>query len=73
MKLILFQMSDAIKRVIKTFFSSDLDVMSDEVREILSNPEDAKIYRDAVNQIEKGKEKEVTITLSNKNQLTLVQ
>ncbi len=72
MKLVLYQIKDAIINVMRTFFTSDLDVMSDEVREILSNPEDAKLYREAVNKIEKG-QNEVTIELSNKNKLTLVQ
>jgi hypothetical protein len=73
MSIILYQISNAIKSVINTFLSSDLDVMSDEVREILSNPADAKIYKEAVEKIEKGEEKEVTIQLSNKSKLTLIQ
>ncbi len=72
MKLVLSQITGALKTVLRSFFASDLDVMSDEVREILSNPDDAKKYMDAVNQIENG-QNEVTITLSNNKQLTLIQ
>lgn len=70
--MILLQIRDAMRRVMDTFLSSDLDVMSSEVRDILSNPEDAKKYKEAVTKIEKG-EKEVTIELSNNSKLTLIQ
>lgn len=73
MLLIFYQISDALKNVIKTFFSSDLDIMSDEVRQILSNPEDAKKYKNAVKEIEKNNLPSITITLSDKSELTLVQ
>ncbi len=72
MKLVLYQISDTIKTVLRSLFYSDLDVMSDEVREILANADDAKKYMEAVNKIEKG-ENEVKITLSNHKQLTLIQ
>jgi hypothetical protein len=67
----LFLFSDAFKAAFKTFFTSDLDVMSEEVRKILSNPEDAKKYKNAIGEIEKGKS-EVTIELSDSTTLTLV-
>ncbi len=70
--MILSEFRNAVKNVLRTFFASDLDVMSDEVREILSNPEDAQKYKDAVRQIESG-ETEVTIKLSGNRELTLVQ
>lgn len=73
MELILETITHAVRNVIRTFFASDLDVMSDEVRQILSNPDDAKKYRQAIDDIRTGKEKEVTIQLSNKRSLTLVQ
>ena len=73
MHLILLQIKDAIKSVIRTLFVPDMDVMSDEVRQILANPEDAKKYKEAINDLAKGEKKEVTIELSNKTQLTLIQ
>ena len=73
MRLILYQISDAIKNVIKTFFASDLEVMSDEVRQILSNREDAEKYKDAVKKIEEDKLPSITITLSDERELTLIQ
>ncbi len=72
MKMILYDISDAIKNVIKTFFASDSELMSDEVRQILSNPEDAKKYKDAIKKIGEGTEQSITITLSDNRELTLV-
>ena len=61
----------------KTIFESlsprDMEVMSEEVKQILSNPEDARKFKEAVRKIEEHKEKEVTIELSNHTKLTLVQ
>lgn len=73
MRILLTQISEAIRNVVKVLFASDIDVMSDEVRQILSNPEDAKKYKDAVRQIEEDTTHSVTITLSNNKQLTLIQ
>ena len=72
MKIIFSQISGAIRNVIRIFFTTDLDVMSDEVRQILANPEDAKKYREAIKKIETGTESEVKIELSDKSELTLV-
>ena len=73
MKLVLYQISDVWRNVIKTFFSSDLELMSDEVKQILSNPEDAEKYRNALKEIKEDSSKEVTIELSNHDHLTLIQ
>lgn len=73
MKVIIFEIKDAVRNMLKSFFSSDLDVMSDEVRTILSNPVDAQKYKDAVKDIEEGRKTSVTIELSNKREITLVQ
>ena len=53
--------------VLDLLFGDDLNVMSREVREILSNPEDAKLYKEACDA-----PKPVTITFSNGRTLTLV-
>jgi len=65
-------MLDSLIASIKLFFSDDLDVMSTEVREILANPRDAQKYISAINRIKNG-EQEVTITLSNQKEFTLIQ
>lgn len=61
-------MLEAFRRL----FDNDMDVMSREMKYILSNPEDAKVYRDAVQEIRKGAKKK-TIKLSNNKELTLIQ
>jgi hypothetical protein len=55
----------------KHVFSSDNGLMSEEVKEILSNPEDTEKYRKALKEVEET-QKSVTITLSNNKTLTLV-
>ena len=57
----------------QALFPSDLAVMSDEVKEILSNPDDAQKYQEAVREINTGEKKEVTIELSGQRRLTLTQ
>jgi len=69
MKVVLTQISGALRSVINSFFSNDLDVMSEEVRQILSNKDDAEKYKEAVKKIESG-EQTITITLSNNKELS---
>ncbi len=64
------QITNAVGNVIGSFFHSDLDVMSTEARKILSNPEDKEKYIQAIKTLQT--EKEATITLSNKETITLV-
>jgi len=66
------QIKNAVGNVIETYFSSDLDVMSQEAKRILSNPEDKKKYMDAVEKLKNPEQKEVTITLSNHEEITLI-
>lgn len=73
MSQVILQIRDAIVSTLRSFFSSDLDVMSDEVKQILANPQDAAKYMEAVEQMKDGKQKEVTIELSNHRTLTLIQ
>ncbi|WP_346236908.1 hypothetical protein ABDK00_013295 [Niabella insulamsoli] len=53
-------------------FSSHSEIMSDEVKKILSNPKDKEEYYEALQQLEKKEKEEVTIKLSDGNSLTLV-
>jgi hypothetical protein len=46
--------------------------MSKEVREILSNPDDAEIYKNGLDRIENG-EDNVTLTFSTGKTITLIQ
>jgi len=62
----------AFKYIINVIFTDDLAVMSNEVRKILSNPVDAQKYINAIARIQAG-EPAVTITLSNNEELTLIQ
>lgn len=69
---VLKQIQRALNRVIEIYFNSDLDVMSSEAKEILSNPEDRRKYIEAVDRLKKNHGLEETITLSNKREITLV-
>lgn len=63
-----------LKEVIKVFnsyFVTNTDVMSPDVKEIMANPEDRKKYFDAINALKSGKEEEVKIELSTKRKMTL--
>jgi hypothetical protein len=47
--------------------------MSKEVKKILSNPDDAKKYRESLDILQIENKKEVTIEFSNNRKLTIVQ
>jgi len=72
---IIKEISISMKSVLDTFFGSDTDVMSDRVREIMSNPDDKKNYLEALSKLKKleedGKQGKETITLSNNQKLEL--
>jgi hypothetical protein len=61
--------------VLDTFFGSDTDLMSQRVKQIMSNPKDRELYFKALGEIKKleqeGKQGTKTITLSNDDELTL--
>lgn len=65
----------SMRSVLDTFFGSDTDVMSDHVKEIMSNPNDRKSYLDALKRLkeleENGQQGKETITLSNNQKLVL--
>lgn len=63
----------AIMRVVKAAFGADVDIMSDELEEILSNAEDKEKIINAINEIKKTDKEEITITLHNKEELTLIR
>jgi hypothetical protein len=73
MYLFLSQISEALKHVLKTMFVSDNDVMSEEVRQILSNPDDARKYKAAINKMEKENLTSIRVELSGNRELTLMQ
>lgn len=68
---VLYAAVSAMGRLLKTAFSTDEDVMSDDIRQIMSHPDDRKKFMEAINKLQN--QKEVTIELSNKETLTLVQ
>ena len=70
---VLTNITEAVRHLMQALFPSDLAVMSDEVKEILSNPDDAQKYQEAVREINTGEKKEVTIELSGQRRLTLTQ
>ena len=63
--------TQALGNVLRASFDSDMDLMSDDVKRIISNEEDRKIYRDAIEKLKMTGGSE-TITLSNKETMTLV-
>ena len=68
---ILHEIYHAVKDVINTYLPSESDLISTEVKEILSDPDDKKSYLNAIDKMKKGS-KEETITLHNGKKLTLV-
>lgn len=72
---IIKEITISMRNVLVTFFGSDTDVMSDRVKEIISNPKDKKNYLEALSRLkelkkrgEQGREK---IILSNKDEFEL--
>ncbi|RFZ92617.1 hypothetical protein D0C36_14470 [Mucilaginibacter conchicola] len=61
-----------IRNVLGSYFSSDMDVMSDEAKKIFSNPDDRKKYIEAVEKLKGTTSKEETIILSTQEKITLV-
>lgn len=61
----------ALNSMLESYFSSDMDIMSTEAKEIFSNPEDKKKYLDAVQKLRETSHEE-KIILSNKEEITLV-
>lgn len=55
---------NSILNGLKLLFEDDLDVMTSEARRILSNKEDAAIYKSALERIKNEKLSEITIKLS---------
>jgi hypothetical protein len=72
---IIKEITISMKNVLDTFFGSDTDVMSDRVKEIMSNPEDKKNYLAALSKLKeleaKGEQGKETVTLSNNQKLEL--
>ena len=68
---ILMQIQSAVRSVLDSYFSSDMDVMSTEAKEIFSNPDDRKKYLEAVKRLS-GSSHEEKIILSTKEEITLV-
>lgn len=72
---LLKELSINMLSVLDTFFGSDTDLMSNEVKDIMANPEDRKSYLKALENLKKmeetGEHGTETITLSNKETITL--
>ncbi|HEY4323115.1 MAG TPA: hypothetical protein VGN20_03995 [Mucilaginibacter sp.] len=64
--------SQRVGDILDYYFGSDMDVMSDDAKKIFSNKEDRQKYIDAVEELRKENKKEVEITLSNKETVTLI-
>ncbi len=54
------------------YFTSDMDVMSQEAKRIFSNEEDKKKYIDALERLQRHESESETIELSNHDKITLV-
>lgn len=72
---IIKELSWSFGNVLDTFFGSDTDLMSQKVKEIMSNPRDRELYFRALGEIKelekKGQQGTKTITLSTNEKLTL--
>lgn len=62
----------ATRRLLKAAFVSEYEIMSDEVREILSNPEDREKFMDAVDKIKNSGSQKESVKLEDGTILTLV-
>jgi hypothetical protein len=71
MTLVIKLFSRALGDVLE-YFTSDMDVMSEEAKRIFSNEEDKKKYLEAVQKLNAHKSERETITLSNHDEITLV-
>ena len=58
--------------ILGSLFGSDMDVMSQDAKNIFANKEDRQKYIEAVEKLRSSDQKEETITLSNKETVTLV-
>lgn len=72
---LLKELSTNMLSVLDTFFGADTDVMSYKVKEIMANPADRKNYLEALQKLKEleqsGEQGTETVTLSNKEQITL--
>lgn len=64
--------TQAWRNIFISFFDSDMDVMSSEARRIFSNVDDKKNLSNALDELKKNPDKPQKITLSNKEEITLV-
>lgn len=63
----------ALSNVIGSYFKSDLDVMSDEVRTIMSNPDDKRKYIEAVDKLRSpNASTSEEVTFSTGKKITLI-
>lgn len=61
------------KAVASILFGQDQGVMSEEIRSLLADPEGAKKYRNALEELKKDGVNQVTIELPDDNTITLVK
>ena len=61
---VILDIRNAVLEVITSFFRSDMDIVSPEAKEIMSNPADRKKYVDAVEKLKSGDQEKITIDLS---------
>ncbi|PST84275.1 hypothetical protein C7T94_06020 [Pedobacter yulinensis] len=72
---ILTELSVSIRNVLDTFFGSDTDVMSQQVKYIMANPQDRRNYLNALQKLraleEQGQHGTEVVRLSNNESLEL--
>lgn len=61
---VLRDIRSALWAILEPFLVSDMDVVSSEARRIMANPDDRKIYIDAVEKLKSGEVDRITIQLS---------
>ncbi len=71
MTLVIKLFSRALGDVLE-YFTSDMDVMSQEAKRIFSNEADKKKYLEAVERLKTHESESETIVLSNNEKITLV-
>lgn len=68
MPVVIAYIFHAIRQVLSMMFDDDMDVMSQEAKDILCHPEDSIIFKEAII----SKKRPVTIVLSTGKELTLI-
>ena len=67
---VLLHTREALYNVLNTFFTEDTEVQSSELLRLLSDPDDAKQYYEAVDKVKDENVREITVVFSGNREIT---